>query len=62
MVVVKVIAGVVLVAIDGITTCVILLDVWRIVRHGRLGVAVIIVVVELRPIAGVLKARWRKEQ
>jgi hypothetical protein len=45
MVVVKVIAGVVLVAIDGITTCVILLDIWCIVRHGRLGVAVIIVVV-----------------
>ena len=34
MVVVKVIAGVVLVAIDGITACVILLYVWCIVRHG----------------------------
>jgi hypothetical protein len=44
MVVVKVIAGVVLGAIDGITACVILLDVWCVVRHGGLGVVIIVVV------------------
>jgi hypothetical protein len=49
MVMVKVIAGVVLVTIDGITACVILLYVWCIVRHGcrvvsRKGGVVIVVV------------------
>jgi len=50
MVMVKVIARVVLVTIDGITACVILLYVWCVVRHGcRVvggnGVVVIVVVV-----------------